>query len=408
MKRTFWTLLVAGLPVVVGLSMIGCKAPPAVDSSVDTSAVVNGNNAFAFDLYGQLRPRDGNLFYSPYSISGALAMTSAGARGETLNEITRALHFSDQNTLHPGFKTLNAALNGAGRANRGYQLSTASALWGMKGYPFKPEFITLTRDNYGAGLQEVNFGDESVARQTINAWCEKETHDKIKDLIKPGMLDSNTRLVLTNAIYFKGDWASQFKKDHTRIETFFVAGGKQVQTPLMHQTGHFRYADLSDAQAIEMPYVGKEVSMVVLLPKRVDGLAELENDLSGERLATIADRLREVEVEVTLPKWKTTAEFSLTSELSALGMKQAFTPAADFSGLNGGQEKLYLGFVVHKAFVDVNEEGTEAAAATGVVVEMKSARNYPLFRADHPFVFVIRDTKTGGILFAGRLADPTR
>ena len=404
MKRTRSMLLLVSLTLVAALSLTAAEPPPPAE----TALVVTGNNAFAFDLYGQLRTQEGNLFFSPYSISAALAMTSAGARGQTLDEMTKALHFPDQEKLHPAFKTLIANLNGAPGAKRGYQLSTANALWGMKGYAFKPDFITLTRNNYGAGLQEVNFKDEAVARKTINAWVEKETHDKIKDLIKPGMLTVDTRLVLTNAIYFKGDWASQFKKDRTRNEAFTQTGGKQVQTPLMHQTGNFKYADLGNAQVLEMPYVGKDVSMLVLLPKKAEGLADLEKGLSGERLAAIVGRLHVAEVDVTLPKFKTTAEFRMDKELSALGMKQGFTPSADFSGLNGRKDDLYISFVVHKAFVDVNEEGTEAAAATGVGVTTLSARIKQVFQANHPFVYLIRDTKTGGVLFVGRLADPTR
>ena len=405
MTRTLSTLLLVPLTLVAVLGLAAAEGPPAAETAV----VVNGNNDFAFDLYGQLRTQEGNLFFSPYSISAALAMTSGGARGQTLEEMTQnpALP-GDQEKLHPAFKTLNAALNGAPEAKRGYQLSTANALWGMKGYAFNPDFLTLTRTNYGAGLEEVNFADEPVARETINAWVEKATQDKIKDLIKPGILNVNTRLVLTNAIYFKGDWASQFKKDRTRNETFTLTGGKQVQTPLMHQTGNFKYADLGDAQALEMPYVGKDVSMIVLLPKKVEGLAELEKNLNGKRLEAILRILGMREVDVTLPKFKTTAEFELNKELSALGMKQAFTRAADFSGLNGGKQDLYIGVVVHKAFVDVNEEGTEAADATGVVIQGKSLQIKPVFRADHPFVYLIRDRKTGSVLFVGRLADPTR
>ena len=403
MTRTFSTLVLVPLALVAGLGLSAAEPPPAAEIAV----VINGNNAFAFDLYGKLRTQEGNLFFSPFSISAALAMTSAGARGETLDEMARALHFPDQDKLHPAFKTLNASLKGAPGAKRGYQLSTANALWGMKGYTFNPDFLTLTRTNYGAGLEEVNFGDEPAARKTINTWVEKATQDKIKDLIKPGMINANTRLVLTNAIYFKGDWVSQFKKDRTRNETFTLIGGKQVQTPLMHQTGNYKYADLGDIQALEMPYVGKEIAMVVLLPKKAEGLADLEKGLSAERLAAIVGRLQVAEVEVTLPKFKTAAEFRLDKELSALGMKQAFTSAADFSGLNGGKGDLYISCVVHKAFVDVNEEGTTAAAATGVGGE-ESLRINPVFRANHPFVYVIRDTKTGGVLFVGRLADPTR
>jgi serpin B len=402
MKRTLAARMLVLLTLVAALGLTAAEPVPAPET-----ALVNGNNAFAFDLYGKLRDKEGNLFYSPYSISAALAMTSAGARGQTLDEMTRTLHFPEQDKLHPGFKTLNAGLNGAPGEKRGYQLSTANALWGMKGYRFKADFITLTRNHYGAGFEEVNFRDEGGAREIINAWVEKETHDKIKDLIKPGMLDVDTRLVLTNAIYFKGDWASQFKKDTTRNETFTAPGGKKVQTPLMHQTSSFKYADLGDAQALEMPYVGKDLSMLVLLPKKTDGLADLEKGLSGERLKSLVGRLFDTEVDVTLPKFKTTAEFELNKELSALGMKQAFTRAADFSGLNGGTGNLYISYVVHKAFVDVNEEGTEAAAATGVVIQGDSLRINPVFRADHPFVYLIRDTKTGGVLFIGRLADPT-
>jgi serpin B len=404
MNSSLAVLLFAPLMLAVAMTQPAAEVPPATETAV----VVNGTNAFAFDLYGQLRTQEGNLFFSPYSISSALAMTSAGARGQTLEEMAQALHLPSQDKLHPAFKTLNTSLNGPPGATRGYQLSTANALWGLKGYPFKPDFVTLTRNHYGAGLQEVNFADEPAARMTINAWVEKETHDRIKDLIKPGMLDGATRLVLTNAIYFKGDWASQFKKDRTRNENFFLAGGKMAQTPLMHQTGDFKYADLGDFQALELPYVGKEVSMVVLLPKKMDGVGELEKGLSGEKLAMLVGRLRETEVDVVLPKFKTTAEFNLNKELAALGMKKAFTPAADFSGLNGGKEELYLGFVVHKAFVDVNEEGTEAAAATGVGVKTLAVRVKPTFRADHPFVYVIRNTKTGSVLFVGRMADPTR
>jgi len=383
----------------------------AEEPAADTRAVVSGDTTFAFDLYAQLRSKDGNLFFSPYSISAALAMTSAGARGQTLDEMTKTLHFPPQDRLHPAFKALTDGINGDPGVKRGYQLSTANALWGQKDFGFRAEFVKLTRDDYGAGLREVNFGDEAAARRTINAWVEKETHDKIKDLIKPGMLTVDTRLVLTNAIYFKGDWASQFKKDRTRDEPFFLADGKQAKTPLMHQTGTFRYTETPTAQVLELPYVGKELSMIVLLPKKADGLADLEKELNADTVNGALGRLRVTErIEVTLPKFKTTAELSLNTELQALGMKRAFAPnAADFSGMAGSPGDLWIGFVVHKAFVDVNEEGTEAAAATGVGVVTTSARPHnPVFRADHPFVFLIRDNKSGSVLFLGRLADPTK
>jgi serpin B len=404
MKRSLPALL-APLALLAALPVVAEERPAPADT-----AVVSGNNAFAFDLYGQLRSTEGNLFFSPYSISAALAMTSAGARGQTLDEMTKAMHYPEQEQLHPGFKSLGARLNGAPGEKRGYQLSTANALWGQKNYGFKAEFLQLTRDHYGAGLQEVNFAQPEEARKTINAWVEKETKDKIKDLIKPGNITVDTRLVLTNAIYFRGDWVSQFKKDQTKEEPFFLADGKQVKTPLMHQKGTFNYADMGAYHVVELPYVGKDLSMLVLLPKRKDGLAGLEKTLNADRLKAIQNTLNPTkDVDVTLPKFKTTAEFALNKDLQALGMKLAFAKEADFSGLNGGKEDLYIGFVVHKAFVDVNEEGTEAAAATAVGIEAQSKPPPPpVFRADHPFVYLIRDTRTGCVLFLGRLSDPTK
>jgi serpin B len=402
------------LPFLAALPALAAALPltSAEQPAADARAVVQGNNAFAFDLYGQLRSKEGNLFFSPYSISAALAMTSAGARGQTLDEMTKTLHYPAQETLHPGFQALTAGLNGDPNVRRGYQLSTANALWGQEGFGFRPDFLKLTRDHYGAGLREVDFGDEPTARRTINAWVEKETHDKIKDLIPPNLLTADTRLVLTNAIYFKGDWASQFKKDRTRDEPFFLADGKQVKTPLMHQTGTFGYAETATCQALELPYVGKDLSLLVLLPTKADGLAALEKGFSADTVNGVLGRLRATQdVDVTLPKFKTTAAFRLEAELMALGVKRAFGGGADFSGMAGSPGDLFISSVVHKAFVEVNEEGTEAAAATAVTLGGTSSAvppPKPVFRADHPFVFLIRDNKSGTILFLGRLADPTR
>jgi serpin B len=216
-------------------------------------------------------------------------------------------------------------------------------------------------------------------------------------------------LVLTNAIYFKGDWVSQFKKDRTKEEPYFLADGKQVKTPLMHQTGPFNYADMGAFHALELPYVGKDLSMLVLLPKKADGLSEMEKALNADKVNAVVARLHATrDVDVTVPKFKTTAEFRLNDELKALGMRLAFTQRADFSGING-KEDLFISFVVHKAFVDVNEEGTEAAAATAVGFEAKSEPPPPpVFRADHPFVYLIRDNKSGSVLFLGRLSDPSK
>src|SRR5262249_52710982 len=299
--------------------------PKRADAKADMAAVVKGNSDFAFDLYAKLRDNPGNLFFSPESISTALAMTYAGARGETAEEMAKTLHFALKNDkLHAAFHTLIEELNGAGK-KRGYQLSIANALWGQKNFGFLSDFLKLTKNYYGAGLQQVDFvGDTEGARRTINAWVEKETKDKIKDLFKPGDLDSTTRLALINAIYFKGDWERQFKKDRTRKEAFHLTADRQIDALMMHDTRHFKYLDGGAFQALEMAYKGKELSMVVLLPKKLDGLADFEKSLTAAKLAEWLPKLRDQEVIVSLPKFKMTSECDLTRPLSDMGMKRAF------------------------------------------------------------------------------------
>lgn len=409
------TSVLAGLGAVLAcLPLITRAGEPVAPAAANLQQVVKGNTQFGLELFGRLREKEGNLFFSPYSISTALAMTYAGARTETAAEMASTLHFTlPGEQLHPAFGQIIKQINGDGKKH-GYQLTTANALWGQKGYPFLADFLTLTKASYGAGLNEVDFASApEQARQTINAWVEKETQDRIKELLPPGIITPFTRLVLTNAIYFKGDWASRFKKDLTRSEPFLLSADTRVQTPLMHQTREFGYHDAGTFQILEMPYVGKELSMVVLLPKKVAGLADLEKGLSADRLNAWLKQLHTEEVVVTLPKFKTTAEFSLADQLKALGMKRAFgEEAADFSGLNGGKESLYIAAVIHKAFVEVNEEGTEATGATGVIVAKPTSapipRPTPVFRADHPFLFLIRDTRSDSVLFLGRISDPTK
>jgi serine protease inhibitor len=402
MKRLTLVLL-TGIALI--LPAAGLEKPAA--DQAQKEIVVKGNNQFGLDLYGKLREKEGNLFFSPYSISTALAMTYAGARGQTAEEMAKTLHFDlDHDKLHAAFKVLQEGMK-AEKKKAGYRLHVANALWGQKDYRFLPAFLQLTHDNYGAGLQEVDFVKATEqARRTINAWVEKQTEDKIKELIKPGILEPMTRLVLTNAIYFKGDWASQFKKDATRDLPFKLADGKEVRTPLMYQKGKFGYLETGDLQALELPYQGKDLSMVVLLPKQLHGLASLEKGLTTDRLTGWLGRMRSSEVQVFLPRFKMTSEFELKPVLASLGMKKLFTGAADLSGMNGRTD-LHVSAVIHKAYVDVNEEGTEAAAATAVVVRGESKRPpVPVFRADHPFLFLIRDQRTGSILFLGRLVNP--
>src|SRR5262245_49548122 len=321
MRRSSLALL--ALAVGVFTACADEKKPD--QGKAEVSALVQDNTKFAMDLYGKLKEKKGNLFFSPYSISTALGMTYAGARTETADEMAKALHFTlQQKDLHPAFAALIAAHHGEGK-KRGYELSVANALWGQKGEGFLPEFLDLTKKNYGAGLREVDFvGATEETRKAINKWVEDQTREKIKDLLAEGVLTANTRLVLTNAIYFKGDWASQFKKDMTRERPFKVSSDDTVKVPMMQQKQKFGYAETDDLQVLEMPYEGKDLSMLVLLPRRPDGLANLEKELSEANLAGWIGKLHQTTVDVLLPRFKMTSEFSLNEQLSALGMKKAF------------------------------------------------------------------------------------
>ena len=391
---------------------VAWAAEAAQSAASDQAEAVKGNNAFAVELYSQLKSQPGNLFFSPESISTALAMTYAGARGETATEMAKTLHFMlPPEKLHPA---MGALLQGLNAAHDGYQLKVANALWGQQGYTFLDDFIKLTNDNYAAGLNQVDFKNATdAARMTINQWVEQQTENEIKDLIAPGILDGKTRLVLTNAIYFKGDWQTQFKKEDTKDEDFHLSSTQTIKAPMMHLTGNFNYLDGGTFQALEIPYKDKELSMVVFLPKDKDGLAAMDQSLTADSVQKWLEQLRPAsKVIITLPKFKMTHQFELGDTLQVMGIRQAFGPAADFAGMTG-KRNLFISAVIHKAFVDVNEEGTEAAGATAVVMHAYknavSMKPSPIiFRADHPFLFVIRDNKSGGILFMGRVTDPTK
>ena len=387
--------------------------PPAVErvpsSKADVARVVEGNSAFAFDLYGRLKSEKGNLIFSPYSISTALAMTYAGARGETAAEMKKALRFAfGQEKLHPAMADLVDDLNARGGedgAKAAYELVVANRLWGQAGYRFLEPFLELNRTSYGAGLEQVDFARATeAARKQINTWVEDQTRDKIKELLKPGVLDSLTRLVLTNAIYFKGNWASQFKKERTADAPFHVTPDRTVDVPMMRQTEKFGYAERKDLQILDMPYVGRELSMTILLPKEADGLGDVAAALSAAQLKAWVARLRKRKIAVFLPRFKLEFGIGLSETLKAMGMPLAFSDRADFSGMDGTRE-LFISAVIHNAFVDVNEEGTEAAAATAVVMKANGSRP-PVFCADRPFIFLIRDRVTGSVLFIGRVTDP--
>ena len=418
MKCVFALLVV--MATVAGC--FGADTPAARGKTKEV--VVEGNNRFALELYAKLREQKGNLFFSPYSISAALAMTYAGARGETEAQMAKVLHFPtvlvekgppssaerkvcDQERFHSAFGAIIKDLNAKGEKGN-YELSVANALWSQKGYGFLAEFLELIEAKYGGKLNEVDFITATeAARQTINAWVEKETKDKIKNLIQRGVLTPLTRLVLTNAIYFKGNWARQFEEENTREAPFTLINGEKVDVPMMNQTAEFNYMEAEDFQGLELPYVDDELSMIILLPKETDGLRGFEKSLTAENLSQWLARLRKREVIVSVPKFKETCQFSLADVLKSMGMTDAFLGKADFSGMNGKRD-IFISAVIHKAFVDVNEEGTEAAAATAVVVVTTAVRpeKIPVFRADHPFLFLIRDNDSGSILFIGRMMNP--
>src|SRR5262245_29718820 len=340
--------------------------------------LANSINRFAADLYARLaHDEKSNLFFSPFSIETALAMTAAGARGKTLEEMQKALHLP-QNP-HEEFGKLIGHLTGSGSpkpTKQPYELSVANAIWAQQDFPWHKEFLDLTRKHYGAGLVETDFAKSEEARKQINDWVEKETRKKIQELIEKGIISAATRMVLTNAIYFKGDWQTKFDKKHTKDAPFTRDDGTKVNVPLMTREGEFNYGEFTTSvtrqgekvQVLELPYLGKKLSMFVFLPANADGVNQLAQWLSADQLPGL--KMTPEEVIVGLPRFKVESSFSLKPVLMDMGMKQAFDEprnSADFTGMSPEGKNLFISEVLHKAFVEVNEEGSEAAAATAVL-----------------------------------------
>lgn len=375
------------------------------------NAVVNANNQLAFELYSQFNEesKDRNIFFSPYSISIALTMTYEGAKGQTAKEMQSVLHIpEDANVRRPNFARIYNEIN---KKDKKYKLSTANALWAQKDYKFLEEYTNNVEKYYGGKLTNLDFTRESEkSRQIINKWVEDQTNNKIKDLIPQGVLNAYTRLVLTNAIYFKGTWVKQFDEKNTREDDFRIDSSNTVKVPMMRLIGNdvkFNYAETDEIQILEMPYHGEDVSMLIILPKGND-LANIEKSISLEKLSEWKNMLNEQRVDVFIPRFKFETKYFMAKALSDLGMPTAFGSAADFSGMDGTRD-LFIQNVIHQAFVEVNEEGTEAAAATGVVMGITSVGPIiPIFRADHPFIFIIQESETGNILFLGRVSDPRK
>jgi serpin B len=429
-RRKFLTLTGAGA-LAAGFGPLARACPPiegakdVLAAQKDAARAING---FGADLYPRLAGKEkGSLFLSPFSIETALAMTGAGARGKTLDEMEKVLHLPKD--PHAGLGELAARLSGPvirePRAyplqgplpkgvdpvpgKRPYELSVANAIWAQKGFPWEKAFLTLTRTHYGAGTVEVDFAESEAARERINAWVEKETREKIKELIGPGVITSLTRMVLANAIYFKSTWQHRFDKKHTKDAPFTRADGTTADVPLMALTGTLNSGKAHfggrPVEVLELPYAGKELSMLVFLPEKG---REFERLASVHDVTDLAPRLAPTEVNVFLPRFQAESTFDLNAPLADMGMKTAFGPDADFTGMSPEGKRLSISHVIHKAFVDVNEEGTEAAAATAVAIKERGAPPRKEFRADRPFVFAIRDNATGAALFLGRYAGPAK
>jgi len=421
MKNTLLTLL--------GFTLV--SAPMAGTAQVQS--LVAGNTTFALNLYSQLATNSGNLFFSPYSISTCLAMLYAGASGNTEQQMSQVLGFgTNQQQFASLFGQLQAKLE-ADQQTNAIGLNLANALWLQEGFPFLPAFLQTATNQYQANIGQTDFttpaGDDA-ATQAINDWVAQETWNRIQNIVPPGAINSSTRLVLANAIYFLGLWTIPFQETNTSTQPFYLSSTTLVQVPLMYQpllqvvgadsnlvTVTYNYMQTypvqsgplssNDFQAIELPYGSNQLSMLILLPSQTDGLGWLEQQLSPAFLSNVLGQMRPQPVEIFLPRFTMDSSFDLGNTLAAMGMPDAFTPfVADFSGIDGGQD-LCVSRVLHKAWGQVNEAGTEAAGATVITVVSTGVILPPVFRADHPFLFLIRDTQTGSVLFLGRLTNPS-
>ncbi|MDO8577750.1 MAG: serpin family protein [Dehalococcoidales bacterium] len=424
MKKIFRSWLY----ILLALSLVACSKPASADviksdkpritspaaSQSDVAAVVAGNSAFAFQLYQQLKSEGGNLFYSPHSISIALAMAYAGASSQTEQQMADTLHYTlSQDRLHPAFNSLDIELSQRGQGSqgkdaKGFRLNVVNAIWGQKDYSFQPSYLDILAQNYGAGLRILDFINKTEnSRITINDWVSDQTEGRIKDLVPQGAINGLTRLVLTNAIYFNAAWLHQFNKDATVNGPFNLIDGRQLTVPMMKQSETMSYVKGNDYQAVELLYDGQQISMVVLLPD-AGKFQGFEQGLQAQQVGDIINNLKGARVNLTMPRFEFNSQFGLKNTLSEMGMPAAFTDNADFSGMTGKRD-LHISDVLHKAFVSVDETGTEAAAATAVIVGVTSIPAEPPVEVtiDRPFIFIIRDIPTGEILFVGRVLNPS-
>ena len=424
MGKTIWivsSIVIAVILIVGGFLLFNQNIPISnnnnnqnnQNSVVLTNGIVDANNQLAMDLYSKYKSKEENLFYSSYSISSALAMTYEGAKGKTAEEMQAVLHLpNDKEKIHSDFASIFTEIN---KADKSYQLTTANALWAQNDYPFREDYFKTVDDYYSGKVTNLDFKtDTENSRVTINNWVEDKTNDKIKDLIPKGILTSDTRLVLTNAIYFKANWSSQFNAENTADGQFKLGSGASTTAEMMYQINDFKYGETKDLQILEMDYLGNDLSMLIILPKEND-LNSLENSISVSNLASWEKNMDTEEVRVTIPKFKFETKYFMAEDLKEMGMPTAFDGSlADFTGMWNRQrdENLYISQVIHQTFIEVAEAGTEAAAATAVIVGETSAGPGPVtkpkvFTANHPFIFIIQQKDTGNILFMGRVSNPT-
>lgn len=385
---------------------------PAMESRLNVETVVQDNTAFAMDLYKKLCTGTGNLSVSPYSISSNLAMTCAGALGNTQKQMTRTLRFSlGQKSVDPAFESLRLTLDKI-EGKTGASLNIGSAIWPQTGYSLTTKYLNQSKRYYGISLTPLDYQNQPAeAVKTINKWVKEKTNDKIKEIISPDGINADTKIVLTNAVYFRGDWDQKFQSNLTEKAPFYITSANSFETPMMKQCGIFRYGDMKSFQILEMPYAGKDLSMIVILPREIEDLKLLESELSTEKLNFWKNKMAPANVLVHFPKFAITSSFEFSDTLVSMGMVDAFSPKdANFAGIAPLAGKpLHLSSVIQKAFVEVNEEGTEASAATSIAVADSisvSESNPKVFRADHPFIFIIQENHTGTILFIGRVSEP--
>jgi len=379
-----------------------------VDSNV--LSLTEENTNFAVNLYKQVAEGSNNLFLSPYSISAALAMTYMGASGTTRDEMNEVCGFGNVGATPEEFASTFASLSGIlFNENNGYTLQEANRLFGDDDYKFLQPFMDTLENNFNAPLEQVDFGNTEETRMYINDWVAENTNQKILDLLGPDSIDASTLLVLVNAIYFNALWETQFNAANTAEGTFYVNPKREVQVPMMQVTANFSVSrdNPLNCDVVKIPYAGRNVAMYIIMPPSgMNALSEMEENLTGDTLRETLDSLpEEINMRLFMPKFQITHQQSVKEALQGLGMNLLFSRAADLSGMDG-TNRLFAGDAIHQAFVDVHEEGTEAAAATAVTITYKSAR--PSININRPFLFVIQEESTGTVLFMGRVENPTR